>query len=163
MGKTVSGIAGLLGVLCFFLPWATVSCGSQQIARVSGYQMATGVEVQTGFSTERSDGEPVLLIVPALGVISLVFIALAGSNPTTAGGGQIAAGTLGVLVLGLKLAQMKSEAESYGLAASAQIGLIGVILSFVGLVVGGFMLIQERRRSSLDDAWGRAGSSGAQW
>lgn len=34
--------AKLLALLCFFLPWVTVSCAGQPLITMSGYQLATG-------------------------------------------------------------------------------------------------------------------------
>lgn len=36
-------IAKVVAMLAFLLPWATVSCGAQQIASISGVRLATGV------------------------------------------------------------------------------------------------------------------------
>lgn len=34
--------AKLLALLCFFLPWVTVSCAGQELASMSGYELAAG-------------------------------------------------------------------------------------------------------------------------
>ena len=37
-------LAALAVIVCFFLPWGTVSCGGQEIGTFDGWDLATGVD-----------------------------------------------------------------------------------------------------------------------
>lgn len=50
--------AKLLALLCFFLPWVTVSCAGQELASMSGYELATGSVTVTNPMTGARETPP---------------------------------------------------------------------------------------------------------
>ena len=70
LGKKISGAAGALALLCFFLPWVTVSCGASW--QLSGYDLAT-------FSTpsyyDQSSVPPARLLLFGVPLAALLILA----------------------------------------------------------------------------------------
>lgn len=73
--------AKLIALLLFFLPWVTVSCAGQELASMSGYDLATGhVTVTNPMTGQREtppgagEGEAAVIVAAAV-----ILIALAGT------------------------------------------------------------------------------------
>lgn len=67
------GPMGLVILVCFFLPWMTVSCsGMEIISNATAFDIAQGIEAQG----ERTDPSPDLFLIVAGGVV----MALAGAR-----------------------------------------------------------------------------------
>lgn len=65
--KWVSGSSILVVLVFFFLPRVTISCGNQNLVTVSGYELAAGTEVNTGFTVEKMEGDTAVFIIPKSG------------------------------------------------------------------------------------------------
>jgi amino acid transporter len=131
------------GLVCFFLPWFQASCGGQTAGRVSGWDLAVGVNM-TG---ERMAGHTYVLLV-LLAMLALLLVAgipfLKGLPLSAApralqviAGGQVAAIPL------VELVRASSQAQSQGSAGLISVGtqpafwgtvLCGAVLTLVGLV-----------------------------
>lgn len=53
--KYISPAMFALIVLCFFLPFVTVSCENQQIASVSGIQLVTGTSIENQYTGDKEE------------------------------------------------------------------------------------------------------------
>jgi hypothetical protein len=102
-------IAKVLALLCFFLPWVTISCAEQTLVSMSGYQLATGQVTMTNPMTNQVESPPgvnggdMLVIVGAvliLAALAATFI-LKGRNGFIAAiaGAALAGGALCYTVL----------------------------------------------------------------
>ena len=78
------GIAKIVALLAFFLPWMTVSCSNQQIMSASGWDLAFGTITITNPMTgavQSADGSAnIWLILTALLIIGGAVIAFARGN-----------------------------------------------------------------------------------
>jgi len=93
-----SGFFGL-AILCFCLPWVTVSCQQQKISTFTGIQMVMGTEVAEpgsgmfGGPTKKKQVEPnALAVVAVVTAVAAFFISL------IAGGASTVPAVIGVLV-----------------------------------------------------------------
>ena len=74
--KFLSGGGGGVAVLCFFLPWITVSCQGMPLSfSFSGWTLAVGTTIEN----QRIPGEPILFLV-VLAAIALIPLSLLGSG-----------------------------------------------------------------------------------
>ncbi len=116
-GKVISGPAAVLIVVFFFLPWITVSCNGQPVGEFSGYHLASGTAPEESadlFSTGEVNGDPILFVIPLVGVVTLALLAVTLWKPDfepNASWGQIIAAFIGLLVLALEWFQLRSESE----------------------------------------------------
>uniref|UniRef100_C6DZB4 DZANK-type domain-containing protein n=1 Tax=Geobacter sp. (strain M21) TaxID=443144 RepID=C6DZB4_GEOSM len=93
-----SGFFGL-AILCFCLPWVTVSCQQQKISTFTGIQMVTGTEVvepgsgMFGGPAKKKQVEPnALAVVAVVAAVAAFFISL------IAGGASAVPAVIGILV-----------------------------------------------------------------
>lgn len=95
--------AKLAALLLFFLPWVTVSCAGQELASMSGYDMAVGSVTVTNPMTGASETPPgagerdlPVLVAGALILVSLVltFVLARGLAALIAAGGAAGAAIL---------------------------------------------------------------------
>jgi hypothetical protein len=63
LGSILSSGSGLALLLFFFLPWILVSCSGQVMGKFSGWEMATGTEINTGLGYEQVDPQPMIFLV----------------------------------------------------------------------------------------------------
>lgn len=153
LSSVFSAPAALVILLCFFLPWVTVSCGGQNLVSMSGLDLAGGKEISTGFSVERTEGDPLLFVIPIVGLASL-FLALRSSQTGANGGtakGQLVAALLAIGILALKWLQMDdAAAEASGgmaiITISTEVGLWGTIAGLGALVLGAIVALNEKAR-----------------
>lgn len=164
-GKLISTPAASLIILFFFLPWVTVSCGGQELATLSGMDLAAGPEVDTGFGVERAEGEPLLFLIPLMALIGGGF-ALARKQGTGQGLAviQAAASLIGVAILFLKWTSLSDNAREAGLQVSGEFGLWGTALALFGLLAGGLIAFMESKPTKQDDHYYDPYSSGmSEW
>ncbi|HOU24644.1 MAG TPA: zinc ribbon domain-containing protein [Anaerolineae bacterium] len=69
LGQKVSGTAALLALVCFFLPWVTVSCGTSW--SLSGYELATFSTSSQYGSSELPWARVLLFAVPLAALLIL--------------------------------------------------------------------------------------------
>lgn len=161
-GSKLMSPAAVLILLCFFLPWITVSCAGQPVQSVTGWQLA-------------SDGRsPELFLVPlaALTVLGIVFLLYQQRIKLRTGAfAAMGASAVGLLILLVKFLSSRSQlgnltdlsslgslvdpsmlGDISGLAGDAiklspQIGLWGVILAFLAVIIGAVLDVMDRESS----------------
>ena len=146
-GHKISSIGGAVLAVCFFLPWAAVSCGGSQIAHVSGLDLAVGqVTVNTGYGSMKDRGaggsNPELFLLPlaGLGAIALALRAMGQPRLTLLDRlGPIILGGLSLLLLLLQLGQSRSGAAGMGFEIGYRAGLWGVVLGSLAMIGGGLL------------------------
>lgn len=127
--KSLASILLFVGsLLCFFLPFVTVSCGGQKIFTLSGQQMATGTDL-TGpqFSGphkgQRIDPHP-FASVAALCALAGVALSLAGTRLAAV---TAASGAAGAVSLGVMASRMETEIQR----ATQGVGQVNVEAGFI--------------------------------
>jgi hypothetical protein len=144
-GKWLSMGCASVVIVCFFLPWITVSCAGLQnyVETWSGYDLASGgIHLVT---TVNVGDTQVLYVIPAA---ALVFIILLFSGRRRVGGGMATLVTLLTLAAGGALAsvyaavqeeikEFVSAASEFGRAGyTLEFGLWGTIIGLVGMALG---------------------------
>ena len=97
-GWPISGAGAALVLICFFLTWISVSCGSEQILEVSGQELAAGVT----FFGEKAPGQPILWLTLLAALICLIIAGAAyskGSMSRSGAIGQLLLATAGLIAM----------------------------------------------------------------
>jgi hypothetical protein len=141
--------AKIVALLCFILPWVTISCSGQTLVSMSGLTLATGKVVArnpvTG-ATEAHAGAPeVLVIVGALLIVFALLMSFAASRRQAAGVGLFAsigaAVLLGYEVL-VRLPQQMRHGAAHPSPNSLGSGLDQSMLQLLRIdTTGGFWLM----------------------
>jgi hypothetical protein len=138
-GRIISTSAAFLVLICFFLPWISVSCSEQEIATLSGYELTTGTEIDLGVGSEEVEPDFVFLAVPlaALVVLGLVLTSALGVFPgTLAAAGQVSAASIGLFILAFKWLEARSDASDVGFVSfSPKIGVWGVVFGLIIIII----------------------------
>lgn len=149
IGKIFSGSAALVVLLCFFIPWISVSCGGQEIATFSGYELTTGKEIDLGIGSEEVEGDLYYLVVPltVIVVIGLVMLdSLTGFPRSLSAVGQVSAAFFSLIILVYKWIETRSESSDIGFVSfSPEIGVVGVVLGLMAIMVGAVISLIERK------------------
>ncbi len=104
--------AKVLALLFFFLPWVTVSCAGQELASMSGYDLAMGSVTITNPMTGASETPPgagqrdMPVIIAALlivGALALTFVLGRGLGGLIAAAGAVGAAALIAYTVFLRL------------------------------------------------------------
>jgi len=139
-GRLFSTSAAFVVLICFFLPWITVSCSEQEIATMSGLDLAVGTDIDLGVGKEEVEPDLIIFIVPlaALVVMGLVLLSAVDLFPgSLTAAGQVAAASIGLLVLAYKwLDSRGGTPESDLVSFSPEIGLWGVVVGLIAIIVG---------------------------
>ena len=156
-----ASVGALIAILCFFLPWLSVSCTAAGYAvpssTVSGSQIASGhiplldniqdlsyylgdyglSELGLG-SSKTSDvasqvAHPAVWLILVIGLLGLLTL-LGGKR-----GGKIAivVGVLGIialLIVGINISRLNSQISLYGFKVKTQAGLVFEWLAFLYLI-----------------------------
>jgi len=150
-GWPISGIGALLALICFFLPWITVSCGGARVLEVSGQELAAG----STFYGEKVFGYPQLWVTLLVPLICLIIVGVAYSKGNMSRGGAVGqivltgAGLIPILTTFLDLTSQSGSDEwiSEGLVTvSTKIGLWGTFLGYLGIVAGAILDLQAGSR-----------------
>jgi hypothetical protein len=141
-GHKVGGSGAALVLVAFFLPWILVSCNGQPVAELSGWQLAVGTTVGDGFGAQSIPGRPIFFLVAlsAIAVLGLTYLAWQrGTLIPLDGFGLIGLGIAPLLILMYQFGDSQSEAAQQGFDLDFKYGLIGVVLGFLAVVIGGIM------------------------
>jgi len=147
-GYKVSTPGAGVAAICFFLPWILVSCNRQPVAQLSGWDLAAGTTVGSGFSAQQIPGTPLIFLVflAALGVFALAYFALQRGYLTKLDGfGLIGIGALPLLMLFYQFSGSQAEAARQGYRIEFQYGLWGLVLGYIAVIVGGIMNWRESK------------------
>ncbi len=167
----VASIGGALAIICFFLPWVSVSCKSEGLTGTnlkvdgSGYEIATGsygelnsansaaknIQSMFGSSYDLEDlgitKYPMLFIVPLLGIVGLLAYTEDRSMIKAAG----ISGVVGILILlfiFIKVIELRGQIESntYGyVKVSQQIGYWGEWIGMLAMTATGYLTWKNKR------------------
>jgi hypothetical protein len=135
-GKSTASILLFAGsVLCFFLPFVTVSCGGQKLITLSGQQLATGSTIQEpmafGPAKAQKTGVNPFASIAAICAIVGVGLSLAGTRHATATAVSGAVGTVSLGIMGARMGdQVQHATQGIGQANLE----IGFTLTFLLLV-----------------------------
>ena len=139
-GYKIASPAAALIIVCFFLPWVMVSCSGQQLAEFSGWELATGPEINTGFGVERADATPTAFLIP-LFAIAILVLAWRSSQKQHLSGvdryGLIVLGALPLILMWIQFLGAQSEAASQGFRMESRIGWWGTVIGLLGIAAGG--------------------------
>jgi len=146
-GHFISGSGALLAIIAFFIPWLLISCSGQELARMSGWQLAVGLEgmEQTGLDS----GSPILLalLVLALVVLALVIVILIRGRFGKWEGivflacGVVATGILTIYLLANQPSQ--SDLEFAAIEIKPMAGLFMTYIGYIAIIVGGVLCLRE--------------------
>ncbi|MBI5877331.1 MAG: FHA domain-containing protein [Chloroflexi bacterium] len=135
--RRLSGGGALLALLCFFMPWLSVSCSGSSLA-YSGYALASNSSLGNSWTW-------LLWLAPpaALAVLWLLYRTLAGDTPDDhrLATQQLAAGLAGMaptvmLFIALEQARRDPRNLAVGLLINLEPGYWLTLLGFIGVVVG---------------------------
>jgi hypothetical protein len=147
-GHKISASSAVLAVLFFFLPWIMVSCNGQELTKPSGWQLAAGYTIDTGFGSERIPGEPILffVLIASLIVLGLTYLAFkrGGSITKLDGFGLIALGALSIIVMIIAFSGANNEANQQGIEISFLISYWGIYLTNLCVIYGGVLNLKNR-------------------
>jgi len=162
MIKTLSPAIFALVILCFFLPWVTVSCGGQRIATFSGIQMVAGTTVEEpqmfGPPKKRKvEAEPLALLafLSAACGFAISFI----RNKKGAILTSITSG-MGLIFLLLLKSKLDNEAVRQGegiLQVHYMTGFYLAIIFFLSAIGINLYSILQHKESSLTQTKGKTG------
>lgn len=153
----ISRPAAILLIVCFFLPWLTVSCSGTEIS-VTGYELATGIdEAQNYSAAEQNSGDASYFLIPALGVIAL-GASIAGL--AVARVVYFACGGIGLAFFAWKMIDLQSQIsevrrEGYVINVDYEFGWWLAIASLVALIIAGMLV-----KSDLESKFKRGESQG---
>jgi hypothetical protein len=145
-GSKIIGPAATVALVCFFLPWILVSCGGQPVASFSGWQLAAGGNVQTGFGAQPVEGSPelFLILLAALGCLALVYFVYQRQIAIrTVAYTAIGSAGLSLLILLAKFSGAQSRAAEVGITAQLQYGFWGTVLGNVAVIIGAVLDLME--------------------
>jgi hypothetical protein len=144
-----------LAIICFFLPFTTLSCSGQKIETFSGIQLVTGTEIQEPVpfgqaKTKRVNPEPLALLafLSLVGGLGLSFFRARG----TTGASAVAGGLACLFLLALK-SNLTSEVskQAQGLIQiSFEPGFyLALIFSLLAAVLSAYFLFFDVKEAPL--------------
>jgi len=145
-GHKVGSSGAALAILCFFMPWLLVSCSGQS-AKLSGWELAAGTTVGSGFAAQQIPGKPVLFLVllSAFGVIALAYFAYkrVSLTPILDGYGLIGLGAFALLIMFISFSGAKEQGAQQGIYVDFEFGLWGAVIGYLAAIVGGVLNLRE--------------------
>ena len=135
-GKPISGSAIVLVLICFFLPWVTVSCDGSDVVTLSGYELSVG-KVYTNYG-EKTEADPLVFVVPA--AVLLAVGALFIANAKVSGAGQLVCAAAGLGIMGLKW-QTMLDGQTASVKIATEYGAWGTLAGLLLLLLGGVLTL----------------------
>ena len=129
----------LLALICFFLPFVSVSCQGGKLMTFSGMQLVTGTTVQEPQMFEpakprKIESEPLAVLAFLCGLLGLVFSLVAKNKGKTVAAVLAGLGAVALLTLKSRVEnEVLKEADGL-LRADFETGYWGTLLLFVGAV-----------------------------
>jgi zinc ribbon protein len=142
--RLISGIAGGVALLGFFLPWVSVI--SLVSYTWSGFDIAVGPTVQTLLGPQRGQAGPVLWLF-ALGAIAIIGLATRLQTARVSSISVMAIAVACVLILLLVSMGLGSQQQLFA-RVSISFGLWFSMLAMIAAAVGGFLGFQADRTSA---------------
>ena len=164
-----ASIGAAIVIICFFLPWVSVSCSGTEIAQVSGWGLATGSyvnEISNSMSeslgglgslfgdsynlsdymdTGSAQTYPGLFLVPILGAIGFISLTNKKAGALAAAIAGVA-GIITMIVVGSKLGgSLSGDYTFYSIQVNY---LFGYVFEWIGfilmLIIGGVVFFQSQ-------------------
>lgn len=152
-GSKITGPGAAVAFICFFLPWVLVSCEDQPVATFSGWQLATGGNVQTALGSQPLEGSPILFIVllAAVGCLALVYFIYRRQFAIRSGAyAALGLAGLSLLILLFKFITAEPDASQNDIAVEIklrfQYGFWGTVLAYLAIVVGAIMDLSPKEQ-----------------
>lgn len=150
--KSIASVLLFVGsTLCFFLPFATVSCGGIKAFTLTGQQLATGTTLTQPQAfgppqTQKIDADPLAAIAGLCGIVGIA-LSLIGRRMAVGAAASGGLGALSLLIMRSRLADQLQK-ESQGLAqASYESGYtLAVLLLIAGTGWNIYLFLQGRQR-----------------
>jgi hypothetical protein len=154
--------AGGLMIVGFFLPWVSGSCDPQAARSLgagvnlpsitfSGFQLAVGPQVQTGFGTQQLPGSVGLWLILGMAIAAIVVTFVVAQSKLAAGG-VLAAGLIALGPL-LNAWQSFEAARNPFIKVTVEPGLWLTLLGMVGLALGGVLGLRDRSTIPVTVPW----------
>jgi len=148
-GNLIVGPAAVVAFVCFFLPWITSSCQGQEVATLSGRELAAGTTIQVrpipGAPLSRPQEikpQRRLFAIPVAAIACFVLVALAVLRvikPQLAGLVAAILAIVCLLVLLDRTLATRKQADQNGFDVSLRYGAIGTTLAYVAVLIGGLI------------------------
>jgi len=138
-GRFLSGINGLLVVVFFFMPWILVSCGGQEVATFSGWELAQGISI----GGEHASGNPFLFAILAFGFLIILVAAIPVRQTLWLGVIEMGQALLGLVLMMLVVLGYQHDRQTMAMGVIEvhyRIGFIGTIVAFMGALMGGGLM-----------------------
>lgn len=155
-GTSIAGLAAVIVIVGFFLPWIAVSCDSQPLLVLTGDQLARGgvFETELGQETDNMPGSPLLFVTLGSAIVIfsiLVVLFITGRARDVLGVLQLVLGALGSLAMLLALLKLKQGWNTEGIGLGSGSGLVvrlryGFWLTTAGLasvIAGGIVSLAD--------------------
>jgi len=125
------------------LPNVLVSCGGQGIAELSGWQLAGGTEIGSGYSAQTYSGDASLFLIP-LGALLILLIAFIASkrkaiSKVLDGFFVLVIGAIPLILAWTKFTDLRQQAMSSGIQVELEYGFWGMVIGFGLVVIGGIV------------------------
>jgi hypothetical protein len=141
-GRTLTLQGALLALICFFLPWVTVSCG-ERTSTLSGVKMAFGGTVQTNQGPEQRDPDVFMLLLFLFGISLLLLVVFAWMRHVQSRGLSIALIVIsGLSLLILMLRYLNQQTDTSGdvpIYVTYHAGFWGTVIGYVLALIGGVL------------------------
>ena len=153
MKRSVAGIRiapFLIGIICFILPFLSISCDGNKLMSFTGVQLVTGAELKDSLSGEsrRIPSDP-MAVIALLALVAGLCLAVSNTRRTAIGSAlAAAAATLSMLFLKFRMdAQIMKHASGMPIAADYQLGFWLVCLASVLGLIMSVMRVENGRES----------------
>ena len=137
----ISRPAAIVIVICFFLPFITLSCSGSGV-QMSGYDMATGIDVYS----QQVPGDVLYFVFPVLGIIAL------GGSFLRVGEARITYFVTSLVGLGFMLERTlywqrtvtdTSRQQGVLITLTYEIGWWLMLFGYLAILLAGFIVKQE--------------------
>jgi len=151
--KSIASILIFVGsVLCFFLPFVTLSCGGMKVATLTGVQLSTGTMLAQS-QGQKIDAEPSAAIA-GLCALAGVGLSLVGRKMA---GASAAAGGIGVLSMLVLHFRMVANVQKQGqgmITANSESGYtLALLLLIAGTAWNVYLFLQNRKAIPAPADW----------
>ncbi len=146
LGRKISGSAALAALICFFLPWLKISCGTE--IAVSGFDLA----IAPPSGANQGATNLLLLTSPAmaLAILAVIYVSLNRQRLDLRRKAiwQMIMGVAGIVpptLVFLAVHQARNDPRNWGLGylISIEHGLWATLAGFIGVIVGALLDLKE--------------------
>jgi hypothetical protein len=122
----------------FFLPWTTVSCAGMSVVTFTGYQLASGIQMNTGGGIQQVGGAPDLwwLVVAAIAALVITVAVTPRQAAAVLSSFAGVAGFIDILAVYRGFHEQSSQVLSVTTDVGFWLSLLGLLLIVVGGAIG---------------------------